>query len=420
MKNYLNYLLVRLFGWLISHFSYKNIYRIGTALGSLAFEVHRSFRKKAMTSLAIAYGETLSERERRNIARRSFQNLMITCLEFFRLKKSMHKMHEIVHLKNNPNVVNLLNQGQAVIFLSAHQANWEIPFLALTEKWQGIAIGRPINNPYIYKYVMSVREMHGGHIIMPKEATKAGMTALKEGTFLGIVGDQAYPTSSYSYPLLGTRAFTAATPALLAYRARCPIVVGSCRRLKGHYIVSGSDPIWPDVSKPLREEIPRMMNLAMSLMEKSIQQYPQQWMWVHDRYKQMGINYIKREFRYSFLLIILPSNSTDYIEGIELLQKLYERAFITVFVPKGVTFTLPGTTILHYENKQELYTRDWRHQLLFDFYESKSIRKHYKRLGVFVALHLKKMKSISGENKDLIQIIKKTVVKKECLNTVSI
>lgn len=411
---------MRLLGSLIAPFSYKNIYKIGTALGSLAFILHRTFRKKAMTSLAIAYGESLSEKERRNIARRSFQNLMITCLEFFRLKKSRHKIHEIVHIKNNPNVVKLLDEGQAVIFLSAHQANWEIPFLALTEKWPGIAIGRPISNPYLYKYVMSVREMHGGKIIMPKEATRSGIAALKEGKFLGIVGDQAYPTSSYSYPLLGTRAFTAATPALLAYRTHCPIVVGSCRRIKGHYIVSGSDPIWPDQTKTLREEMPRMMDLAMDFMEKSIKQYPQQWMWVHDRYKQIGINYIKRKYRYSFILIILPADGQKYLEGVKAIKALYNTAFITLFIPEGMKIDLPDMTIKSYAKESDLFVRDWRYQLLFDFYNSKRLQRHYKRLGLFAALDLKKMEEIAKDGKTLPEIIKKTVVKAECLTTVSI
>lgn len=418
MIYYFTYLIIRLFGFIISHFSYKNIYKIGTALGSIAFEMHGPFRKKAMTSLAIAYGDSLDERERRNIARRSFQNLMITCLEFFRLKKSKHRINEIVHLKNNPKVTELLNQGQAVIFLSAHQANWEIPFLALTEKWKGIAIGRPINNPYLYRYVMSIREMHGGKIIMPKEATRKGLEALKNGQFLGIVGDQAYPSSSYSYPLLGTRAFTAATPALLAYRTKCPLVVGTCRRIKGHYIVSGSDPIWPDITKPVREELPRMMDEAMAIMEKSIAQYPQQWMWVHDRYKQLGINYIKRSYRYSFLLITLPPCVTEeHIASINILRALYDKAFITLFSPQAID--LPNVTVIVYKKESDLFVRDWRYQMLIDFYDSKALRRHYKKLGVFTTLHLTKMNK-KVQKMSLPEMIKNMVVKPECLKTVSL
>ncbi len=66
---------------------------------------------------------------------------------------------------------------------------------------------------------------------MPKNAIRLGLKALKEGKFLGIVGDQAYPDSSYHFPLFGTRAWTATTPALLAYKSNSPLVVGTTLRV---------------------------------------------------------------------------------------------------------------------------------------------------------------------------------------------
>jgi len=410
--NTLTYLLFRSVGFFISLLSYKAIYRVGMVLGAVVFIFHRSFRKKAMTNLAICYGDKLDEKGRKRIARRSFQNIMITCLEFFRLKKSKGNIEEIVHLKNNPKVVELLEKGQGVIFLSAHQGNWEIPFIALTEKYAGIAIGRPIKNKRLYDYIMSVRQMHGGTIIMPKQATSQGIKALKAGKFLGIVGDQAYPQSSYSYPLFGTRAWTTASPALLAYKTNCPIVVGTNRRIKGHYIVAGSDPIWPDLTKPLREEMPRMMDLAMQKLETSIKNTPHQWMWIHDRFKQQTINEIKRKYRFAFVLIILPPDTTDYLATLSLLKRIYERSFITCFVPEGVTIEEEGMTFKNYSTPEELLIRDWRFQILFDFADLKGVQRHFKKLGVFEVLTLKKLQK-HGPNLE-------QAIQQECLKTVSI
>lgn len=374
--------MIVFFGHLISLLPYKAIHALGRFTGWAAFYLYRPFRKKALANIAIAYGTTKSEKERKKLAIASFQNVMITMLEFFRLKRSKGRLKEIVTLEENSEVVELLEKKQGVIFLTGHQANWEIPFLAVTDKFPGIAIGRPIKNKRLYDYVLSVREMNGGKIVMPKSAIHQGMRALKSGQFLGIVGDQAYPTSPYAYPLFGTRAWTASTPALLAYKTGCPIVVGTTTRTSGHYHVTGSAPIWPDTSKPIKEEVPRMMDAAMQILETSIKKRPAEWMWVHDRWKQQGIDHVKRKYRFGFILVTLPKNPDPTLFAT--LRKIYPRSFLTYYAPKGLD--IPNETVVTYEKESELFTRDYRFQLVLDYYDSPKLRKHFKNLGAFQAL----------------------------------
>ncbi|MCH9625872.1 MAG: Lipid A biosynthesis lauroyltransferase [Chlamydiales bacterium] len=409
------YLVFRTFGFFISQLPYSAIHFLGKITGRAAYYIHRPFRKKALANLAIAYGATKTEKEREIIAKRSFESLMITLLEFFRFKKSHGKLSEIVTLHENPAVEDILNRGQGVVFLSGHQANWEIPFLALTNRYAGVAIGRPIKNKYLYKWVLAVREMNGGKIVMPKNAIRSGLKALKTGAFLGIVGDQAYPESPYSYPLFGTRAWTASTPALIAYKTNSPLVFGSTKRVNNHYIVQGSAPIWPNLEAPLKEEVPRMMDLAMQRLESSIDQTPEQWMWVHDRWKQQGIDHVKRKYRYGFILITLPKNPQKFLEILPLFRAIYTRSFLTFLVPEGIEITLKDCEIITYKQPSDLFIRDYRYQLVLDFYDSKKLRRHFLKLGAFKALHLKNMRP----HKNLSETIKHKLVKSECLTTVS-
>ncbi len=403
----MTYPLFRLFGFFISLLPYRAIHALGRFSGYCAFYLHRPFRKKALSNLAIAYGNTKSEAERKKIAIASFQNLMITLLEFLRLKRSKGKLEEIVTLEENSEVVKLLKKKQGVIFLTGHQANWEIPFLAVTDRFPGIAIGRPIKNQWLYNWVLSVREMNGGKIVMPKSAIRQGLRALKEGKFLGIVGDQAYPSSPYYYPLFGTRAWTASTPALLAYKTNSPLVVGITKRINGRYIVTGSPPIWPNLDMPIKEEVPRMMDQAMACLEKSIKEYPEQWMWVHDRWKQQGIDHVKRIYRYGFILVVLPPKPN--LQIVPLLRAIYPRSFLTFYAPKGTA--LPGDcAVQYYEKESDLFIRDWRYQLVLDFYGSQKLRRHFHKLSAFKTLAL-------PQDKEL--IIQK-LVKPECRTTVSL
>lgn len=415
MIHFLSYTLFRIFGFFISLLPYPILHRFGKLAGSCAYYLHTPFRKKALANLAIAYGERKSEKERKILARKSFQNLMITLLEFFRFKKSRNKISEIVTLIENTEVEALLSQKKGVVFLTAHQANWEIPFLAMTHRFPGIAIGRPIKNKRLYHWVLSVREMFGGKIVTPKSAIRQGLKALKEGKFLGIVGDQAYPESPYCYPLFGTRAWTASTPALLAYKTGSPLVVGITRRVNNHYLVTGSSPIWPNLEAPIKEEVPKMMDQAMKLLESSIAELPEQWLWVHDRWKQQGIDHVKRKYRFGFILIILPPNASDFIHLPPLFKQIYPRSFLTFFVPKGTKIPLTNCEIKEYSDQKDLYIRDYRFQLILDFYNSKRLRRHFLKLGAFKALTIKKRTA----NQSLADSIKQKLVKPECLTTVT-
>jgi Kdo2-lipid IVA lauroyltransferase/acyltransferase len=399
----LNYFFFRIFGFIVSLLPYWALHALGRFAGRCAFSLHRPFRKKALSNLAIAYGQTKSESERKKLAIASFQNLMITLLEFCRLKRSKGRFEEIVSFEKNSEVADLLSKKQGVIFLTGHQANWEIPFLAVTTHFPGIAIGRPIKNKRLYRWVLSIREMNGGKIVMPKSAIRQGMRALKEGKFLGIVGDQALPSSPYSYPLFGTRAWTASTPALLAYRTNSPIVVGMTRRIGHHYHVTSSKPIWPDLSAPRKEEVDRMMDRAMRELESSIQENPDQWMWVHDRWKQQGIDHVKRIYRYGFVLVILPEKPD--LKLIPTLRKIYPRSFLTFYAPEGCT--LPGEEVKSYKIEEDLLQRDWRFQLVLDFYNSHKVRRHFQKLGAFQTLALPQEK----------ETVIRTLVKPECLMT---
>jgi len=415
----LSYLCLRAFGGILSLLPYAFIQRVGKKIGTLVYYLHRSFRKKALSNVAIAYGEALSEKERKSIALESFQNLVIACLELFRLKRSRKNLSEIIQIEGEEALLPFIEKKQGMIFLTCHQANWEIPFLAITAKYRGIGIGRPIKNRWLYRWLLSIREMNGGKIVMPRNAIRESLKALKEGKFVGIVGDQAFPESPYAYPLFGTRAWTTNTPALLAYRTGCPLIAVSTKRVGHRYVVRGSPPLWPDLALTREEALADLMNRAMHYLEKSIQEAPGQWMWQHDRWKQQGIDHVKRPYRYGFILVIIPPDFSPYLPLFPLLKAIYPRSFLTFCIPEGCPFSLEGCEKRTYRSLSELYIRDFRYQFLIDLSNTRSLRKHFLSLGVKSAVHLKKMQRRTRES-DLQKAILHTLVKKECLSTVTI
>ncbi|MFI5334441.1 MAG: lysophospholipid acyltransferase family protein [Chlamydiales bacterium] len=250
--SFVTFWLLRALTFPFGFLSYTQIHTLGKWLGTLAYFCLPRFRKRALSNLALAETLTLSEKEIVRLAKSSFCNLMITCLEYAKLAREK----EIARVARciNPEVATPhMQEGKGVIFFCGHQANWEILFLEGTSRMPGVAIGRPIKNKLLYSWVQAMRQKFGGKIIIPKNAFREGLRALKQGSFLGIVGDQGMPDSGFSSPFFGRRAWTSPLPAILSYRTGRPIFVATTRRERGKYLITYSEPIWPDENQPMEK-----------------------------------------------------------------------------------------------------------------------------------------------------------------------
>lgn len=159
------------------------------------------------------------------------------------------------------------------------------------------------------------------------------------------------------------------------------------RRLSGgKYEYSLSKPIWPDLTKPLKQEVKRMMDLVLQDFEKEVKENPGQWLWQHKRWKQEGYNYIIHEYKADALLITLPDDPLlfDWInQGLWVIPQIYTRSFLTFIIPQKYQekFSLKGYETKTYENMNDILIQDYRFQLIYDFYNHQQISDHFLRLG---------------------------------------
>lgn len=397
------YLLIRCITFPFSLLSYRSIHRIGNALGTALYYLYPKFRKRALSNLALARTLHLSASQIPSLAKRSFQSLLITCLEYAKLYREKN-IEEIVYCENPETADRILQEGKGVIFFCGHQANWELLFLDGTSRWKGTAIGRPIKNRYLYRWVLAIREKFGGKIVPPKEGFKGCMRALKQGHFVGIVGDQGMPDSGFSSPFFGQNAWTSPLPALLSYRSGRPVLVATIRRVGDRYAIRYSDPIWPNSSESMESEVQRIMLQSLSLLEESIRENPDQWLWVHNRWKQQLPNRLKKAFRHDSVAIVLPQNKDalqPLLPHLSIFREIYPTEPITLFAPQEHLSLLPSLAeceVKSYQSMQELLTPHYKPKLLFDFTANKKIKRHFLSLscfGVYTQKDLKKWGAIS-------------------------
>lgn len=390
------YFSIRVFFFPLQFLPYRAIHRLGQFLGTLAYYLAPSrLRKITYHNLALANHLNLSEKEIKRIARASFQNLLIIALEYFRLKGSQKKINEFVEGQNIEALCEHAKTGQGAIAVTGHIANWELCFLHFTQQFKACAIGKQIKNKHLYRFIQSIREMHGGEIIDMQQALSQGLKMLKQGKIFSMVNDQSFTSSFYSYPFLGARAWTSPSPALLAYRAKVPIYVVTTTRLKkGKYSYHISEPIWPDRTQPLKVDLARMMNEVMSQLETHVKKHPGQWLWQHKRWKQEGFHRVYKEYKADSILFILPQDPKLFKkinEGIEILSQIYRRSFLTFMVPNQFKkdFKLKNYECITYKNEEELLVRDYRFQLIFDFEENPKVKKHFMSMSAHQTYNLK-------------------------------
>ena len=384
-KEIISYTLIRALVFPARWMPYSWIHRIGKVVGRAAFYFLSNYRKRTLSNLALAKSLDLNNEQIVETAKQSFGNLAINCLEYAKIAADK-KLFQTVQCQN-PEVANELHaKGKGIVFFCAHQANWELLFLDGTTRMKGVAIAKESKNKKLYNWIVSIREQYGGKIIPQQSGLKEGLRALKAGAFLGIVGDQGAPGSGYSFPFFGRTAWTSTAPALLAYKTNCPIIFAQIRRIAGKYQIHYSDPIWPDRKRPLEHEIVHMMDKTLTLLQDSIKEQPNQWLWQHNRWKQQTPRNLYKEFRYDAICVILPPDKVQFDEinpHLETLKSLYPTELFHLISKKGNIPSIHGDEIIYYENIDETLIEDYRFKLVFNFTDYKSIKKHYLRLSAF-------------------------------------
>lgn len=421
------YFLIRFltapFGWI----PYSWIRAIGKGAGLIAYYAMRDYRKKTWSNLALAKDLSLSKKELIRVAKQSFQNLAINCLEYPKLAAEADHSQSI-RCENPETAAALYAQGKGILFFCGHQANWEVLFLDGTTRMRGIAIGKPVKNQFLYRWVLKIREKKGGKIIAQRNAVKEGLRALRKGIFMGIVGDQGMPGSGYSFPFLGRRAWTSTAPALLAYKTNSPIIFAETRRVSNGYRIRYFDPIWPDLSKPIEEEVVRMMDHCLTLLQESIKKAPGEWLWQHNRWKQQTPQVVFKRFRHDCICVILPKEEAALdalLPHLSTLRQIYPLSFLTLLAPSAFQqkISFEADEIHPYSELRDTLLDDYRFKLLFDFADYQPLRRHYFKRSAFEILTLSDLRRLAAphlpldKKDDLSEILKRALCRSGTLWT---
>ena len=280
--------LVSLAGGLVGHLPLRVGHGLGVAFGRAAYWCLPGRRRVALDNLTLVYGETLMPASRSALARRCFEHLGVTAVECCRLFFGPAEgLLGRVRGQGTEHLDEALAKGRGIFFLTGHFGNWEL--LAATHGLAGFGLSvvvRPLDNPYLDAVIARARERSGLRAISKREAVEGVRAALGRGECIGILLDQDAGRQGVFVPFLGHAASTSRALAVLALKTRAPVVPAFIHRLPdgGHELI-----LEPEIPLVITGDLDHdiVMNTARftEAIERHVRVHPEQWFWVHRRWK---------------------------------------------------------------------------------------------------------------------------------------
>jgi Kdo2-lipid IVA lauroyltransferase/acyltransferase len=257
-------------------------------VGWLAFTLGIRLRV-ALENLTHAYPD-MSDAERRRIAHGAYITMARVVLESIDGKDHVDTHWEVPEVKGEAWAALQANiaKGQGALLVTAHFGNWEragkmllrrgIPLNALVRPLKGALNMRIVDN----------RIAAGAGLIYPKGAIAEAQEAVKLGETVLMLLDQSLPAKAAVFvPFFGRPASTTPAMAVVAQRSGAPVfVVMGIRDESGQKLrLEVEGPITVPEGLGEQDAITAHTAAVTAVLEKYVRRYPDQWLWLHRRWK---------------------------------------------------------------------------------------------------------------------------------------
>jgi Kdo2-lipid IVA lauroyltransferase/acyltransferase len=237
-------------------------------------------RRTAYRNLALALPDTNA----RAITDGVYRSLARMLLAFSRFPDlNARNIHEWIRYEGREHFLEAKRRGNGVLFATAHMGAWELSAFAhalMTEPMYVVV--RPLDNRFIDAIVSTHRTASGNTLIPKKDAARSILRALKANQAVGVLVDQnAAPDEGVFVDFFGVPACAGTAFVRMAQRTGAAVIPGFA--------------LWSEAEKryvlrfyPILEftgDIEADTQMLHSQLEQVIREYPDQWLWLHRRWK---------------------------------------------------------------------------------------------------------------------------------------
>jgi KDO2-lipid IV(A) lauroyltransferase len=258
-------------------------------LAGAVYYLHGRLRKVGLRNLEMVYPR-MTLRERRRIVRRVFVSLGRQLAEFCMFPQyTRENVGQVAVYEGFENFDAAQRRGKGVLFLTAHLGGWEIGSYAHSIYGHPLrVVVRALDNPYLDRMVDQYRTLHGNTTFEKQDFARGLIAAMRAGETVGLLMDQNMtPPAGVFVDFFGIPACTASGIARVALRTEASVVPAFT--------------IWDEALRKYRITFAPRLTLVKtgddegdvlaatqqftSVIEDYVRKYPDQWLWVHRRWK---------------------------------------------------------------------------------------------------------------------------------------
>lgn len=269
--------------WLAAHLPYALQVRIGQGLGLLSYYFARQRRHICEVNLSLCFPE-LSEQQRRSLTKKTFLangiGLIEVAISWFRNPEDYRSRTRVTGLHN---LEAAISEGRGVLLLCAHFSSLEMGGFLFKLVGEMDVTYRPNKNPLFQAAMFNGRIRHFRHVYDRKDV-RGALRSLRAGRTLWYAPDQDYGAKhSVFVPFFGVEAATITATARFA-KANDSVVL-----FYSHYRNEDNSGYHLDFA-PALEGFPSGDEIADArttneLVEQAIRKQPDQYLWLHKRFK---------------------------------------------------------------------------------------------------------------------------------------
>ena len=264
-------------------------WKLAEFLGRVWFQVDRRHRQIALSNLKIAWGDELREDERRTLACRNFIHLAQVLLELPYLRKlTPDNLDRFLAFDGVEHLKGALKKGRGVLVLASHFGNWELMALAFSLRYCPINIVvRPLDNSFLDNLITKMRTRGGNQLIPKKGSVRKMLRLLAAGEVVALLLDQnpAWYEGVF-VPFFKEIACTNKTLSTIALRTGAPVIPAfNVKQPDGSYRIFVQPEVVLVRSGDTTRDVEENTAKFNKIIETYVRRYPEQWFWVHQRWK---------------------------------------------------------------------------------------------------------------------------------------
>jgi KDO2-lipid IV(A) lauroyltransferase len=268
----------------------KMLNGFASGMARLAYIFAVKQRRIALESLAIAFGEEKDKKEIDSIARACFEIMGKGMIELIYFMEHPELIKGRVRIEGREHLNRAFEEGKGVIGVSAHFGSFPLMLLWLIQ--EGIktnAIIRYARDEKMERYFQFKRQSLGLNTIYstPRKAcVDNSIKALRNNEFLFIPLDQNFGTAGVFVDFFGRQAATATGPVIFAQRTGAPILpMFIIRENDNAHKIIVEPALHIEAKEGNDATIQHNISRITKIIEKYIRKYPQEWGWIHRRWK---------------------------------------------------------------------------------------------------------------------------------------